>query len=75
MGTFQLVASESDGAGPDSGYVLFDRATDRVEGAARVLVESVSAMRRRLFGGGGEGVSEGGRGEGQGGARGFQQLT
>jgi hypothetical protein len=70
-GGFQFAASEGDdGFGPDSGYVMFDRATDRVEGAARVFVDSVRAMRQRVFGGGG-----GGGGEGQGGARGFQLLT
>lgn len=64
-GAFHLAATEGD---PDSGSAAFDRATDRLEGAARVLVDSFRAMRQRMFGRGGVGGASAA-------GRGFQELT
>ena len=76
--SFQPAAMEEEDhyasfGGPDSGFVAFDRATDRIENAAQTFMDSVWATKLRIFGGGNGG---GGGGGGGGGARGgFTQLA
>lgn len=66
-GEFRLAAAE-DSFGPDSGYVMFDRVTDRLESVAQDFMDRMRALRARAFG---AGIEEGSHA----GVRGFQHLT